>query len=183
MHNIIKRGLGAIQSLVSRGFGGLVVVEPGGGSISRLFPKNYIPKFLYYNVDGRVAFITTNVIFLKGILAFFDSSLYNIVGKYKSFDSFVAGCVGLASFANEFTVKINCWLRQVGTILLRLSGISSYSEVFNVEILGLKKYLINIQLNVFGFLKLYRERAIEVIGKKNLLPLLTAFGIFNQKEE
>ena len=197
--NIITRGLGAIHKLLTRGYGGVTTVDsPSGGSVTGLIGQKprYVAKYASFNVDGIKLFKESLLIFLKGILAFYNSSLYNIMGTVKRVVDklfnikaiYAFGilqrytCSAIAKYSEVFKLRITAILKLIINSKVLFTATSSFYRGKQIAVSSIIKFNQLYVASCVGVKKLYTSNKIIINGKRNIINILTALGLLDNKE-
>lgn len=205
MSNIISRGLGKIQSLVTKGFGGLsVVVDKAGGSITKLFlrDKKYVNKIVKIDVNGKVLFHQVKKIFLKYSVTKAISLLYNVIGRKKKSSQYSISytsrikrelfnsidVLGLKYFKKSSNYLINSKIKFPSKldclIFCKKYFDKSSKYLINSKISRLNSFKVGIKTPFRNAKELLISSGLLVENKKcNSRLKMFAVGLFNQKEE
>jgi len=201
MNALITRGLkkSGYNSLITRGFESVFVpVEVPAGSITRLFPRNYIPRNEFFDIDGKKLFDRKILLFIKGILAFYNVGLYNIVGHVGFIVSKLYNITALQLINKLLVVDVSAIDKVLNNefreVYARLKifvdssklfiGISAFYRGKKIDVLSILKQINFSAISLSGIKRLNHDNNFLIAGKKNITNLLMAVGILtNNKKE
>jgi len=199
MNNIIKRGLGALQSLITKGFGGApVVVESGTGSVKRLFPRRFVKKVLTFNVNGLLAVKKYLNKKIKGILVFFEKALYNIVGRAKILEKTAYLVKATTKFiVDKISYLLKAKTKHVGKYSytfpdkykvkysknIRVTSVSAFYRLTKRGLKGKSSFKVNSNIDFSGYRldKIKKHKELAITGKIDLTKVLMAVGLLKGK--
>jgi hypothetical protein len=198
LNNIIKKGLGALQSLITKGFGGQpVIVSNAGGSISKLFPKKrHVLKKYEFNVDGIVAVKRIVVLFARGkskqfykfecsvfgIIKFIGFITFKVIAKVKNIAKYTANVLARNKHFSNFEFVLPKKYKVGEFVHVGFKGKSRFLNYLKNKCSGTKKFEF---FNTTGFSgyrlnRLKREQSFNIKGRKSITKVLLSLGMFNK---